>query len=322
MLTPELEKLIDLAVADGEITDQERRVLYKKLQEAGADPEEFEFVLNSKLKMVRNRMKAQAAQAAQAQAQAAQAAQAQAQAQAQAMQAQAPTHAPKKSNKIGEMKKCPACGAPYTAGSLYCAECGHEFTGMQGNSSVERFSEMLREIEMRNANNETALKGVMNKVGLGGSGRVQEICTSIQTFPIPNSKEDLLEFILFLKSKAEKKVKRGLVSNVTSMGSAADEAKIVEAYKTKYDESIEKARFYIDDPQLVERLKQNGINIGEKTGMEKFKSVVGFGLPIGILLLLIGLITQQAESLMYPFFYMTGMALTLFFGFKFVRRII
>ena len=45
----ELEKLIDLAIADGIITDKKKQVLEKKREELGVDLDEFEMVLEAKL---------------------------------------------------------------------------------------------------------------------------------------------------------------------------------------------------------------------------------------------------------------------------------
>lgn len=83
MLTPELEQLINYALEDGVLTDKERSVLMRKAQAAGADLDEFEMILDAKLHEV---------------------------------QKTAATVAPKSnSNKHGEVRKCPACGAMVSA---------------------------------------------------------------------------------------------------------------------------------------------------------------------------------------------------------------
>ena len=46
---PKLEKLIDFALADGELTENERQVLYAKAMSMGIDLDEFEMVLEAKL---------------------------------------------------------------------------------------------------------------------------------------------------------------------------------------------------------------------------------------------------------------------------------
>ena len=46
---PRLEKLIDLALADGELTEKEKQVLFKKAESMGIDLDEFEMVLDARL---------------------------------------------------------------------------------------------------------------------------------------------------------------------------------------------------------------------------------------------------------------------------------
>ncbi len=48
-MNPELEKLIDLALADGVLTEKEKQILTRKAQEFGVDMDEFEMVLDAKL---------------------------------------------------------------------------------------------------------------------------------------------------------------------------------------------------------------------------------------------------------------------------------
>ena len=45
----QLEKLIDLALMDGVLTDKERQILIKKATQLGIDPDEFEMVLDARL---------------------------------------------------------------------------------------------------------------------------------------------------------------------------------------------------------------------------------------------------------------------------------
>lgn len=52
---PKLEKLIDFALADGELTENERQVLYAKAMSMGIDLDEFEMVLEAKLYEKKNK---------------------------------------------------------------------------------------------------------------------------------------------------------------------------------------------------------------------------------------------------------------------------
>jgi hypothetical protein len=53
-MNSEIEKLIDLAIADGQISEKERSVIYKKSSELGVDLEEVEITLEGKLHQLKN----------------------------------------------------------------------------------------------------------------------------------------------------------------------------------------------------------------------------------------------------------------------------
>ncbi len=119
MLTPELEQLIQYAIEDGVLTEKERAVLMRKAQETGADLDEFEMILDAKLHEVQKN-------------------------------AIAATPKPS-SNKHGEMRKCPACGATVSAFTTRCSECGFEFNNVEANKSANTLFEKLQALEMEKA---------------------------------------------------------------------------------------------------------------------------------------------------------------------------
>ena len=88
---PEIEKLIDLAIADGQITEKERNVILKKAAELGADADEVEMTLDGRIH-----------------------------------QMQATQTKPNK-EKVGSIKTCPACGAGVKPFTEECADCGHVY---------------------------------------------------------------------------------------------------------------------------------------------------------------------------------------------------
>lgn len=52
---PELEKLIEMALEDGTVSEKEREVLHKKAQALGVDTDELDMVLNSRLEKLQDR---------------------------------------------------------------------------------------------------------------------------------------------------------------------------------------------------------------------------------------------------------------------------
>ena len=109
MYNEQLEKLIEMALMDGELTDKERTILSKKAESFGVDIDEFEMVLEARL-----------------------------------FEKKQADHKPTiekkpESNKFGNMKKCPACGSPVQAVQAICSDCGHEFRNIDSVSSISDF---------------------------------------------------------------------------------------------------------------------------------------------------------------------------------------
>jgi hypothetical protein len=86
-MNPEIEKLIDLALADGEITDKERSVILKKAEKLGEDPDEVEMILDGRFHESKKL---------------------------------------KTKEKVGNIKVCPSCGESVKSFQLNCSGCGHE----------------------------------------------------------------------------------------------------------------------------------------------------------------------------------------------------
>ena len=144
---PEIEKLIDLALADGQITEKERNVIFKKAAEFGVDADEVEMTLDAKL----HQLKA--------------------------------TQSTPNKEKVGNVKTCPSCGSPVKSMDIICSDCGHEFQNKKANNSVTNLIEKLEKED--------------NKHYEYDSDRSQKKANIIRQFPIPQTKEDIFEFLSF-----------------------------------------------------------------------------------------------------------------------------
>jgi hypothetical protein len=166
---PEIEKLIDLALADGQITEKERNVILKKAAEFGVDADEVEMTLDGKLHQLE-------------------------------------ASKTKQKEKVGNIKTCPACGASAKAMELVCSECSHEFTNTKANSTLLKLLEEIEKINNKEILSPQILKGALgdlaqkNTIDLERNKLKSEL---IENFPIPNSREDILEFLAFSVSKAK-----------------------------------------------------------------------------------------------------------------------
>ncbi len=188
MYDERIERLINAALADGELTEKEKQILFRNAQAEGIDLDEFEMILESRLyekqQEVRNTANAQAIAQAQAQA---------LQAQAQAAVQQATQQAAPKSNKFGDVRKCPACGAIVAAGSAVCVECGYAFNEDAGAMAMDKLYQRLQDIEDK-YQNRSATESIVSMFTQGNDiyNKSKDKMNAIMTFNVPNTRAELL----------------------------------------------------------------------------------------------------------------------------------
>lgn len=198
MYNEKLEQLIDAALADGELTEKEKQILFKNAQEMGVDLDEFEMVLDARLVKFKK-----------------------------AEEEKAKSSAPK-SNKLGDVKKCPSCGAIVQSYQGVCGECGYAFENIGANAVVSELSSLLRK-----ANDPQKMTGI------------------IDTYPVPMDKGALIAFITWLRPQSFD------FSNP-----------LVESYLKKYDECISKVRLAFSTDKdflpLIEQYEKDKKDIKRK----------------------------------------------------------
>jgi hypothetical protein len=204
MYNEQIDKLIEMALMDGELTEKEKQILFKKAESLGLDLDEFEMVLDAKLFEKKQASKSNNTTAS-----------------------AAPV-----SDKLGDVKKCPGCGAITESFSTKCSDCGTEFRNINVSQNITKFFDKLNELE---AGREESLFGSQKISGNIGCGtiikwvflypilipynivifvinkskppkwsttdiRKEEM---IMNFPVPNSKEEIIEFLTLSTSKIQ-----------------------------------------------------------------------------------------------------------------------
>ncbi len=234
MYNETIEKLINLALADGELTEKEKQVLFKKAEAAGIDLDEFEMVLDTKLFEKQSAIEKES-------------------------RANIPTSAPR-SEKFGDVKKCPGCGAMAQSFQTKCPDCGHEFSNIGSNVSIGKLFDMLNACEAERANSP---KGVFDAV-FGQALRDVDPVTEkkraiISGFPIPNTKEDILEFLSMAVPNAKKK------GNLLTQDEPRNKAHnaLVSTWQAKCEQIIMKAKFSMkDDSKTLNDIMLIGQELG------------------------------------------------------------
>jgi uncharacterized tellurite resistance protein B-like protein len=178
MLPKELEQLVEAALADGTLTEKERKVLFKKADLLGIDPDEFEIILDGRLHEL-NKSK------------------------------QAEFKIEKVNDKYGELKKCPACNSMIESFSTVCKSCGYEFRNTSANKALAALINELNKIEADCNRKDFSTQIFFSKIFETDEyvtqkrkdeiNRLQSSC--ISHFVIPNNREDIMEFIHFAYPK-------------------------------------------------------------------------------------------------------------------------
>jgi len=228
MYNEQLEKLIEMALMDGELTEKEKQILFKKAESFGVDLDEFEMVLDAKLFEKQQSNK----------------------------QSLAPATAAPKSDKYGDVKKCPACGAMIQSFITKCSDCGHEFSNIEANASIQKLFKMLNDAEdMRkeDSNNPFLSMGKLMMSSLGPGKVDQKKMEIISNFPIPNTKDDILEFLSLAVPKA-KPIGNFFTKNHLENKTPNAFAKV---WKEKCEQIIMKARFSLkEDKKTLDEINE------------------------------------------------------------------
>lgn len=238
MYSKELQELIDLVLADGVITEKERQVLYRRAQAEGVDIMELEVVLEGKLATMAGSGSGAATMPPPPPGMSRPFSPPPPPPEAYREYSE-PEGGYRQSLKYGTIRKCPNCGAKIKGGDIRCRECLYEFVDVQAVRSVREFAHMINGIEAANPRMEDEDEDSI-------SSRASAMTTAINNFPIPNSREDLLEFIVFFETRYKN-------HSISTKGDVA----IMKAYKSKYIESVEKAKIYFgQDPEMGEILRR------------------------------------------------------------------
>jgi len=209
----EVENLINMALADGVVTDKERAIILRKADALGLDKDEIEMILDGRIALMNNQ-KANAEQET----------------------------TKLESNKDGVVKKCPSCGAPTQSFKTKCQECAHEFRNTDSSKGINKLYETIMNVKREDCLYDGRPAEHIYE---------QTIANIISNFPIPNSKEELLEFISMAYQEAIKKV--GFWERLDSDRGAA---LMKRTWKSKCVQLIMKARFSLkDDKKTLQEIE-------------------------------------------------------------------
>ena len=134
---------------------------------------------------------------------------------------------------VGQVKKCPSCGAPLESFQSRCPQCGHELGGLETSGVIKEFSNKIIELDDQIAKEKQGLNqsniNIIKKFGwviinipflaipyiISTIKKVlvqpipplvpteEKKKSYIENFVVPNNREDIMEFVLFASSRVD-----------------------------------------------------------------------------------------------------------------------
>lgn len=174
MFSEEMEALIEAVLEDGILTDQEKSVLVKRAEKEGIDIDELDVYIQS---ILQKRHRAEAEKAAEED----------------------------RKSKVGNVRRCPACEKPIPIGVAVCPHCGVTINVEDVSSAYSVFAAKVTEMNAE----ETLIDGWTG----GWQKRVRAKANFIQTYPVPNNRLALLDFMSNLKMLSDSTAKPAMRTN-------------------------------------------------------------------------------------------------------------
>jgi hypothetical protein len=177
--------------------------------------------------------------------------------------------------KVGNIRKCPNCGAVLESFQARCPSCGHELNDLQVSRTIKDFSSKLDTIDLSIAEGGgclpkfgwvilniytlciplliRTLRRAFFPVALKLNKEEQEKKNLIENFIIPNSREDIMEFVFFASHKAESAMQHA----GTSLSSVATASMWANIWINKCKQACERAGIALSDDNNTTTLINN-----------------------------------------------------------------
>lgn len=132
---------------------------------------------------------------------------------------------------VRETHRCPNCGQALQSLMINCPACGTELRGKRSSNSIREFAQKLLQV-----------------------GTESEKISVIRNFPIPNTKEDIFEFMILASSNFETESSRE--GNI--------QKEISQAWSAKIEQSYQKARLLFGNDEDFLKIQNVYVQICDK----------------------------------------------------------
>lgn len=208
---PEIENLINMALADGDVSEKEKAIILRKAESLGIDIDEVEMILDGKLHQLE-------------------------------------ANKTKQKEKVGNIVVCPSCGANTESFQTNCKDCGHEFRNTKANSVLLKLIEDIEKINNKEIPLNSLSKLSPYKQQYIELERKKLKNELIQNLPVPNDKENILELLAYSITKAKDNSGFNLQSQI--LKNIDESHSISDAWGKKAEEIIFKSKIMFKNDEF------------------------------------------------------------------------
>lgn len=147
----------------------------------------------------------------------------------------------------GEIRKCPNCGEVLKSFEVACPSCGYELRGVKTSESVMAFASRLEYAKSE-----------------------EDRVVIIRNFPIPNTKEDIFEFMILAST------------NIT----LTNQIEVFDAWKVKIEQSYQKAKLafgsdadFIKFQSIFDQTNRNVEKLSKRRKASKIGNMIANAMP-------------------------------------------
>lgn len=188
----------------------------------------------------------------------------------------------------GELHKCPNCGETLKSFEINCSVCGYELRGVNASSAVKEFAMKLEAIESKREYEKHRGIFSLAKAQQWISKTDEQKISLIKNFSVPNSKEDMLEFMILATSNMNMKAYDSYESDNISKS----EKELNAAWFSKVRQVYEKAKCTYSTDSTFAEIKVLYDNCNERILKAKkkgfIKQIMLFGcMPLLLIVLIV-----------------------------------
>lgn len=179
----------------------------------------------------------------------------------------------------GKIHKCPSCGEGLKAFDIKCPSCGFEIRDRNSSSSLREFYLKLEKIESGREKKKATSIFAQSLTGDNLSKTDEQKISLIRSFIIPNTKEDLYEFLILSKSNIEIDLYENTQLKTARLA-------VSDAWKAKFEQAYQKAKLLFKNDERMIEIQAMYDEVNKSIEKAKWKTWKIIGITFGIIILM------------------------------------